>query len=353
MRVLDFSRALAAPLCARLLGELGMEVWKIEDPEHPDLAAGWGPFADGGQSLYYAGLNWNKNQKSVRLGSPEGRAVVRGWVRHADVVVHNFRASTCRRLGLDYESLAAVNPRIIMGTFQAFRTNDRPGLDITVQAALGLAQSLPDQPPQRLGVPAIDIVTGLLGTIGILDAISRRRVTGVGESLVFSLDTASLLLLNHVAIGELNGSAVHPHEPHLNPAIVPNGLFQTQDGWIALCAPSDDAFRRLCEALGLKELYQTHAHAADRVAHAPVVTEQIKQGMERWSSTDCVRALKEAGVAAEQVRPVQTIDWAQYCDLIVTDAKGHRVIRADVSHQRTCSRRKCEGDAPDSVNMVP
>ncbi|MCL5972628.1 MAG: CoA transferase [Firmicutes bacterium] len=334
MRVLDFSRALAGPLCARLLGEGGMEVWKIEDPTHPDLARTWGPFSDSGESLYYWGLNFNKTLVTTQLDTLKGREQIRKWVREADVVIDNFRSSTREHLGLSYERLTEANPRLIMASFQAYHTaSERPGLDITLQAHMGFTRRTADDVPQRVAVPAIDIVTGMQGAIGILQALTRRNDTGSGDHLVFSLETSSLLLLNHLATASLNACLINAPDPMMNPVIVPNGLFETGDGWMALCTPSNESFRRLCHVLRLDDMALKYLDSTARLNHAQDVTTSIKERLKTQSAQSWVTELKRVGVVAELVRSLEDIVWENYADLIVTDPVGHRVLKTSLSNR--------------------
>ena len=287
-RVVDCSTVLAGPYCTMLLGDLGAEVIKVEPPEG-DSTRGWGPpwvgsVADGTRTAaYFLAVNRNKRGLRLDLKAPDGAAVLRRLLAGADVLVENFRVGGFARLGFDEETLRGLNPALVHLAISGYGPTgpaaDRPGYDFVVQAASGLMSitGAPDGSggePTKVGVAISDVVSGMLGAVGVLGALVGREhaggpATGRGQRIDLSLLGATLASLvnqaqNAFATGVAPGRLGNAH-----PNIVPYETFETADGAIAVAVGSERQWPRLCDALGVPGLATDPRFATngDRVEH--------------------------------------------------------------------------------------
>ena len=323
IRILDLSRVLAAPFCVQTLGDLGADVIKIERPNVGDESRQWGPpwfKNDKGEqtkeSAYFMSANRNKRSVAVDLASPEGQEVIRKLAMSADICIENFKVGDLARYGLDAASLRKLNPRLIYCSVTGFGQTgpyrERPGYDFMAQGMAGL-MSLTGEPdgapgagPMRVGVPVIDIFTGMYATIAICAAVANRAVTGKGQHLdVALLDSCVALLANqgmtYLATGESPKRIGNTH-----PSIVPYQVFPTADGAIILACGNDNLFSRFCKVAGHEDLISDARFAknVDRVRNrttlVPILEEVFRQrGTEAW-----VEALEEAGVPSGPINNV-------------------------------------------------
>jgi crotonobetainyl-CoA:carnitine CoA-transferase CaiB-like acyl-CoA transferase len=311
VRVLDLSRVLAGPMCTQYLGDLGADVVKIEPLGLGDETRGWPPFKDG-ESAIFNSFNRNKSDIALDLKTTEGRAIVLALVREADVVVENYSSGVAARLGVDYESLRAVNPHIIYCSISGFGTvgplATMQAYDVVMQAFTGL-MTLTGEPgsgPIRSPISPIDYVTGMHAIAGILSALLRKRATGEGMRIEVSLfDTAVGLLGYQIQtywasgrLPEKNGSR------HLS--MCPYQAFHAKDGPFLLAITNDPQWQRFCVAAGHPELaanerYRTNAL---RVAHHSEVAARVGEILATRTCDDWLRILGAARVPAS---PIQSI----------------------------------------------
>ncbi len=253
VRILEMSQAIAGPLAARTLGDLGAEIIKIEQPGAGDMSRRIGPHFLGGESAYY--LNFNRNKKSVTidLRSPEGREVCHRLVAVSDVVFDAFRPSVLERLGLDYETLREVNPSVIACSLSAFGQEgpyrERPGFDGIVQA-MGGGMSVtgnPGQPPVFMGFPVGDMVGGYVAALSIASALYGRRVTGEGRRLDISLLDVQIALQAHLGQFYLASGEVPQPIGSGHPSNLPVGAYACADGkYVQVhCASQEFAMKTL------------------------------------------------------------------------------------------------------------
>ena len=253
VRILEMSQAIAGPVAARTLGDLGAEVIKIEQPGTGDMSRRIGPHFLGGESAYY--LNFNRNKKSVAidLRSPKGREVCHRLVAVSDVVFDAFRPSVLDRLGLDYETLRAINPSIIACSLSAFGQEgpyrERPGFDGIVQA-MGGGMSVtgnPGQPPVFMGFPVGDMVGGYVAALSIASALYGRRVTGEGRRLDISLLDVQITLQAHLGQFYLVSGEVPQPIGSGHPSNLPVGAYACADGkYVQVhCASQEFAMKTL------------------------------------------------------------------------------------------------------------
>ena len=317
LKVLELSTVLAGPYCAMVLADLGADVIKIEPPEG-DATRGYGPpwvgpAQPGGERVaaYFLSVNRNKRSLSLDLRREEARAVVRQLVGRSDVLIENFRPGGMDRIGLDEKVLRELNPALVHLSITGYGPDGpdaaKPGYDFVAQAVGGLMSitGFPDEAggqPTKVGVAITDIVTGLLGTIGILSALR----SGVGQRIDVSLLEATLATLinqaqNAFVSGEQPGRRGNAH-----PNIVPYETFATSDGQIAIAVGSERQWPRLCAVIGLPELAtdprftDNDSRVRKRDDLRPIIAEQLAEAdSEHWR-----RLLDEAGVPCGPVNDV-------------------------------------------------
>lgn len=268
LRVLDLSRVLAGPWCTQNLADMGADVIKIEKPGEGDDTRHWGPpffRDDAGQrtdhATYFAACNRNKRSVTVDMATPEGQALIRELAAQSDVVVENFKVGGLKRYGLDYESLAALNPRLIYCSVTGFGQTGpyapRAGYDLLVQAMSGLmgvtgrADGEPGGGPIRVGVAVIDVFTGMYATTAILGAVEARHHTGRGQHIDMALLDVAMAVLANQGTGFLNTGNVPSRQGNTHPSVVPYQDFPTADGNMLLAIGNDGQFARFCDAVGV------------------------------------------------------------------------------------------------------
>jgi crotonobetainyl-CoA:carnitine CoA-transferase CaiB-like acyl-CoA transferase len=310
--VADFSRVLAGPLAAMLLGDLGADVVKVERPDGGDDTRAWGPPWRDGVSTYYLGLNRNKRSIALDLKDPEDAALARSLAERADVMIESFRPGLIAELGLAPDELRRVNPGLVSCSVTAFGSGEAgaglPGYDFLLQAMGGLMSVTgePDGRPLKAGTAVVDLVCGLLAANGIQGALVERSRTGVGRHVEVSLmDSALTILLNQgtawVAAG-VNGE----RRGNRHPSIVPYETYETADREIAIATGNERIFVRLCEALGLDELPADERFSSNeaRVAHADELADAFHAVLRSRPSAHWLAVLRDAKVPAGPINGV-------------------------------------------------
>lgn len=285
MKVLDLSRVLAGPYCSMILGDLGAEVIKVEAPGGSDETRKWGPPFQNDVSAYYLSANRNKKSITVDLKSAAGVELIKKLVVESDVIINNFKTGTMQRFGLDYETLAALNPEIVYCSITGFGETgpyqNMPGYDFIIQAMSGLMSITGDETsgPQKVGVAITDILTGLYACIGIQGALLERGLSGKGQQLDISLyDTAVSSLINIGSNYLMSGKIPAPLGNH-HANIVPYQTFQTSDGQMVIAVGNDNQFKALSKVLskpeyGTDERFQTNP---DRVKHRDILVPLLQE----------------------------------------------------------------------------
>ena len=276
IRVIDVTRVVSGPFATMQLADLGAEVIKIEAPGTGDDSRAFGPPFVGGESAYFLAVNRNKKSLALDLKHPRSHEVVRALVATADVFVENFRPGTADRLGIGYEALSAINPRLVYAAISGFgRTGperDRPGYDLVVQGEGGLMDITgePDGPPTKVGCPVADLVSGLYAAQGILAALRVRDATGRGQRVDVAMIDAVASLLTYNAGGWFATGESPRRRGNRHPTIVPYAPFEAADGWINLGIANDAIWRRFCKVAGRSDLaeHPSFAAAPDRVRNA-------------------------------------------------------------------------------------
>ncbi len=310
--VADLSRILAGPYATMLLADLGADVIKVEGPRGDDTRT-WQPPVRDGEATYYLGINRNKRSIVLDFGEPEDAAAARELVRRADIVIENFRPGGLARFGLDYESVAVANPKIIYASISGFGSGPKgasiPGYDLMVQAISGLMSLTgdPDGPPYRAGISVFDVMAGLHATIGVLAALHKRHETGRGQHVEVNLLSSALSgLVNHSS-AYVAGGVVPYRMGNSHPSLFPYEPLPCADGDLIITAGNDGQFRRLCDVLGLSQLADDprFAHNQDRTARRDELRPLLVERLETRTKDEWFRDITAAGVPCG---PINTID---------------------------------------------
>jgi len=338
VRVLDLSRILAGPFSTQILADLGADVIKVERPGVGDDSRHWGPpFAPSGDAAYFYVCNRGRRGITADLRSDEGRDLVLRLAADADILMENFLPGTMEKMGLDDETLLAVNPRLVHGVISGYgHSSSRgswPALDFVVQAHTGILSVTGPDPdtPTKAGVPIADLSAGLYATIGVLAALRRAEHTGVGGRIEVSLAEACGSLLANQALNHLIGGTTPKAMGNAHPNVVPYQIVQASDKGIAIAASSELQVRRLCAVIGAPELAEDPRFAtnAARNEHRAAMIAEIEARLATRPAAEWVVALNEAGVAAAPVNtvPEMLADPDTRAGLVtsVTDADGNEV----------------------------
>lgn len=326
LRVLDLSRVLAGPWASQTLADLGADVIKVEHPGAGDDTRSWGPpflrRPDGSrteESGYYLICNRGKRSITLNLKSKRGQDIVRQLARESDIVLENFKVGTLDRLGLGYEQLRAENPRLIYCSITGFgQTGPRAGMaayDFMIQAMSGLmsitgeSDDRPGGGPMKIGVPMIDLVTGVYAATGILAALARRDATGLGEHVDMSmLDVAVTLLANQGMNYLLTGDAP-PRRGNRHPNIQPQRVYRCRDGHIILAIGSDAQFAKLCQALGHPGMAQDERFStnAARVVNLPELDPWLDAQLVLHDKAALLATLEGLGVPSAPINDIAEV----------------------------------------------
>ncbi len=310
--VLDLTRVLAGPYCGMLLGDLGADVIKIEEPKRGDMVRANKPDVNG-ESGYFMALNRNKKGITLNLKEPEAKEIFLSLVRKADVVIENYRPGVMDKLGLGYSVLKEINPRIIYGCISGFGQTgpyrDYAGFDIIGQAMSGMMSTTgwPGTPPTRTGAPIGDTEAGMNCAIGILAALYNREFTGLGQQVDIALVDSMVSSLITINMRYLNGNLLPERTGNRYENSYPYDSFKTKDGYAVLAAPYDNLWAKVCKRMGRPEC--ATAPGMDTLDHRITNHKKIKEIIEEWSTTittdEFVRVLQEEGLA---VSPILTLD---------------------------------------------
>lgn len=308
VRIADFTRVLAGPFATMTLGDLGADVVRVESLQGDDTR-GWGPPFAAGESAYYLCANRNKRSLAVDLDAPAGREVCRSLVQRADVVVHNLRARSARKLGLDYASVREIRPDVVHCAISGYgEASERPGYDYILQAVGGLMSITgePDGAPMKVGVALTDLFTGLYAVIAIQAALAHRARTGQGQAVDLALYDAQLAMLANAASNVLVGGQDAGRLGNAHPNIVPYQLFDTADGTVVVTVGNDRQFVVLAEVLGRPDLAQDEDYRtnAERVAHRDALVPLLEQLVRQRTTAELVTSLEQRGVPVGPVRSV-------------------------------------------------
>lgn len=323
IRVLDLSRVLAGPWCGQILADLGAEVIKIERPGSGDDTRGWGPpwmldeqGESSGEAAYYQSANRGKYSVAVDLATSEGQQVVRALAASSDVLIENYKAGSLARYGLDYPSLAELNPRLVYCSITGFGQNGpraaEPGYDFIIQGMAGLMSitgerdDLSGGGPQKAGVAVADLMTGLYSTIAIQAALIDREKTGRGQHCDMALFDVQLATLANQSMNYLVSGKVPGRYGNAHANIVPYQVFHAADRDFIIACGNDSQFIALCKVIGLPDLAEDarFLHNADRVQHREALISILAEHFRSASADEWVRRIHAVKVP---VGPINNI----------------------------------------------
>jgi crotonobetainyl-CoA:carnitine CoA-transferase CaiB-like acyl-CoA transferase len=307
IRVVDMTQALAGPYLAMLLGDLGADVVKVERPGSGDQSRGWGPPFAGGESAYFMSVNRNKRSLTCDYGSAEGLEVLRRLVQRADVLLTNERREPYRvRLGIDYASLSARNPRVVYCSITGFGMSGpyegRPGYDIIAQGMAGLMPITGDQGdvPMRYPASIADLATALYGLGSVLAALYVRERSGRGQHIDLSLVESQAWWGVTQAVAYLLSGRPPAKLGNDHPFIVPYGTFRARDSYLIIACASEALWQRLCSVVGLEEMRDDPRYRInrERVVRREEVRQRLEERLAARPATEWAQLLDQAGIPA-------------------------------------------------------
>lgn len=356
IKVLDLSRVLAGPWCTQTLADLGADVYKIERPGTGDDTRGWGPpflkDAQGNptsEAAYYLSANRNKRSIALDIASPEGAAIVIEMAKKCDILVENFKVGGLKKYGLDYESIKAINPRLIYCSVTGFGQTGPmaplPGYDFMIQGFGGLMSitgerdDLPGGGPQKAGVAVTDLFTGMYATVGILAALQERHNSGLGQHIDMALLDCHVAMLanqnlNYMTTGQAPQRAGNAHQN-----IVPYQVFAASDGHLIVATGNESQYRAYCQVIERPDLaeHPDYSTNAKRLANRHVLVPLLESIMRTRPRDEWIAGLQKVGVPCG---PINTI--AQVFD--TPQAKARELWR-EVPHPLA-------GTAPTTANPI-
>ena len=310
--VADFSRILAGPYATMLLADLGAEVVKVEGPRGDDTRS-WVPPVHDGVSTYFLGINRNKRSVVLDFADESDATLARELAHRADIVIENFRPGGLAKYGLDYDSVAAANPRVLYASISGFGSGEQgrtlPGYDLIVQAISGLMSLTgpADGEPYRAGISVFDVMAGLHATIGLLAALHRREETGRGQHVEVNLLSSALSgMVNHTSAYVAAG-VVPFRMGNSHPSLFPYEPLPCSDGELIVTAGNDQQFRKLVDVLGVPELADDprFARNPDRTARRDELRPLLVERLSTRTTMEWFRDITAAGIPCG---PINTVD---------------------------------------------
>ncbi len=356
-RVLDLTRVRSGPTCVRVLADFGADVIRIESPPGADPTQGTLGTRDSSDAL---NLHRNKRSITLNLKDPQARQIFHRLVESADVVVENYRPDVKARLGLDYDTLAALNPRIVLASISGFGQDGpyekRPGFDQIAQGMGGLMSitGFEGQGPMRAGIAVADSTTGLFSAIGILTALLEREQSGRGQWVQANLLSSMIALCDFQAARYLIDGVVPPQAGNDHPVTTPMGTFTSSDGHFNLGVGNTQQFRTLCDLIGRADLrdqpeYQTNA---GRLKDRARLADELGRAFSQRTTQTWVELLNQAGVPCGPIYDMQEVfDDPQVRHLPTTTTLQHprrgpiRVLNSPIILTRTpaqVTQTQCE-----------
>jgi len=318
LKVVELARILAGPWAGQILADLGAEVIKVEAPEGDDTRR-WGPpfLTREGETTaaYFHAANRGKRSVICDFRTPEGQEFVRELVAEADILIENFKVGGLAKYGLDYDSLAAVNPRLIYCSVTGFGQDGpyahRAGYDYIVQGMSGLMSVTgpADGEPQKVGVAVTDVFTGIYAATGILAAVHQRNTTGLGQRVDLALFDVATAVMANQAMNYLATGVSPRRMGNAHPNLVPYAVFPCSDGFAILATGNDAQYQKLCKILNVQELATDPRFLtnADRIAHREAITDLISAQTRGWTRADLLAACEAAGVPAGPINEMADV----------------------------------------------
>jgi len=347
--VLDLTRVRAGPTCVRQLADWGANVIKIELPPEPGGGEGMGGPREGSD---FQNLHRNKRSMTLNLKAPEGVAAFKRMVKKADVVVENFRPDVKRRLGIDYKTLAKINPKLIYASISGFGQDgpyaQRPGFDQIAQGMGGLMSitGLPGQGPVRVGIPIADLTAGIFCSVGILVALLERESSKKGQHVATSLLQAQIFMLDFQGARWLIDGEVPKQAGNNHPTSIPTGVFKTADGYINIATTGGRIWERFCTALEAPDFMQRpeYSSSQSRSQNRDKLNEEIGHYTVKRTSADWVERFNTIGVpcgpiySIDQVYSDPQVEHLRMAQSVKKNGKVMRMAGQPVSLSRTPSK---------------
>ncbi len=343
VRVLDLSRILAGPWSGQIFADLGAEVIKVERPGRGDDTRGWGPpflkdksGTETGEAAYFLSTNRGKKSVTLDIASPAGQEIARELAKLSDVLLENYKVGDLKRYGLGYDSLTALNPRLVYCSITGFGQDgplrDRAGYDFMIQGMGGLMSitgERDDKPgggPQKVGVAIADIMTGMYATVAVLSALHERERSGLGQYIDMALLDTQVAWLANQNMNYLIGGKPPVRMGNAHPNVVPYQTFHTRDGDMILAVGNDNQFRKFCEAAGLPGLPRDPRFATNmaRIGNRDACEAAIAPAIERRTTAEWIALLEPLGVPCG---PISRLD-----EVFDNPQVKHRRLRVDVPH---------------------
>ncbi|WP_342643994.1 CaiB/BaiF CoA transferase family protein [Rhodoligotrophos ferricapiens] len=310
IKVLDLSRVLSGPLCTMTLADLGAEVWKIENISGGDDTRAWSVPSYNGTSTYYLCANRGKQSIAVDLKSREGQEIVQRLAAKADILVENFRTGVADKLGVGFDALSAINPRLIYCSISGYGQTGpdahRPGYDFIVQAESGLMSVTgeADGAPTRTGTAIVDITASMVATQAITAALYERERTGAGQHIDLAMFDCAMNLLINIGAAYLNAGVVPRRHGNGHPSVVPYEIFEAADGDFALAVGNDKQFAALCrKVINRPDLAEDirFMRAGDRATHRSTLVPLLRDILKTRARAEWITACRAAEVPAGMV----------------------------------------------------
>ncbi len=358
IKILDLSRALAGPYCTMMLADMGAEVIKIEMPGRGDDSRSWGPPFVEGESAYFMSINRNKKSITLNMKSDKSTEIVHKLIKQSDVLVENFRPGAMERLGLGYEQVKAMNPRIIYCSISGFGQDGPyrmlPGFDQVLQGMGGLMSITGELggPPIKVGVAIADISGGMFASNGILVALYNREKTGKGQMVDVSLLDSQVAWLTYRAGAYFASGEVPQPMGSGHPVIVPYQAFKAKDVFINIAVGNDQLWERFCKAVGLEKVMNDPKFAtnAKRVENREEIVKIISDLIVTKDGEEWLKILTDAGVPCG---PIYTVD-----KIFADPQVLHREMVKELDHPKA-GKIKVTGipiklsDTPGEVETAP
>jgi crotonobetainyl-CoA:carnitine CoA-transferase CaiB-like acyl-CoA transferase len=327
IRVLDLTRVLAGPFCAMMLGDMGAEVIKIEEPGKGDDTRSWPPFA-GGESTYFMSVNRNKKSMTLNLKAPEGGEILRTLVRKSDVLLENFRTGTMDKLGFGYRALSRLNPKLVYCAISGFGESGpeahRAGYDLIVQAESGVMDltGFTDGPPVKVGNSIADLAAGMSAAHGVTLALLARTRTRKGQKVEISMLDVMASLLTYQA-GSYFGTGQRPtRRGNAHPSIVPYEVFRAADAFVVLGVANNSLWAKCCAVLERPDLTRDSRFDAEakRVQNRDVLVPLLNEILGTRAAAEWIKRFEAAGIPAGLIKSV-----AEVCESEHLKARGMTV----------------------------
>ena len=348
--VLDLTQVRSGPTAVRQLADWGANVIKIEPPQ--ELTPGEGP---GGprEGPDFQNIHRNKRAITLNLKSPDGLKAFYRLAEKADVVVENFRPDVKARLKIDYETLRKINPRIICASISGFGQTgpyrERPGFDQIAQGMGGL-MSITGKPgggPMRVGIPVADLTAGIFCAMGVMLALLEREQSGMGQQVETSLLQAQIFMLDFQAARWLMNKEIPQQAGNNHPTAIPTGVFKTSDGYINIASTGDKMWKRLCEAISAKALYDREEYktSAGRSKHRDKLNGEINAALASKTGAEWIETLNKAGVPCGPINSIDAVFEDPQVrhlgiakDVVLKNGEKSRIVGQPIALSRTPSR---------------